>query len=63
MQDENDMLKSAKEDDLVWEHPTHNTYQEGCYECWNENRLLQAKKTVTSNIPRGYDNEGYPKLT
>jgi hypothetical protein len=50
--DENDILKSYKEDDLVWEHPTHKTFQEGCYECHQEDRLIQAKKLVTKTVGR-----------
>ena len=48
-------------DDLVWEHPVHNTYQEGCYECHSENRIMKAHGVVNkpevyeSNLSKGWD--------
>jgi hypothetical protein len=34
------------EKDLEWEHIQHNTYQEGCSECYKENRLIKSYNTI-----------------
>ena len=50
--------------DLTWEHFMHNTYQEGCSECYSENRIIQAKKTVSFNelYPEGRTQNALSKL-
>ena len=56
-----------KIEDLSWEHSQHNTFQENCPICYFENRLLKAKKIVTSDMTheelvedRGGHYEGSP---
>lgn len=39
--------------DFEWEHIMHNTYQENCSECYSENRIIKAHKTV--NKPEVYE--------
>lgn len=36
-------------DDKYIDHPTHETYLSDCSECYKENRIIQARKLVTSH--------------
>ena len=45
-------METIMKNDLTWEHLQHNTFQEGCSDCYSENRLVKAKVTCMCKIDK-----------